>query len=184
MPILIVMRRFTLPTLLNQTRRSFWAVFGAGCLVMSSSWAEMTANTGSRASNPAADAECWVADFREMALTTHNVQARESQALAWLKARAPNCSEEQLLMIATNRPSWLGHADTARVAAHIDRELEKRYVLSRRDMSGLFDSEPTRENAVEVIGTPAAPAPVVPAQGANGVPAAVVVQPPPVETSN
>ena len=184
MPILTVMRRFTLPTWLNQAHRGFWAVLGAGCLVMSPSWADTTVNTGSRASNPAADAACWVADFREMALTTHNVQARESQALAWLKARAPNCSEEQLLMIATNRPSWLGHADTARVAAHIDRELEKRYVLSRRNMSGLFDSEPTRENAVDVISTPTAPTPVVPAQGANGVPAAVVVQQQPVEASN
>ena len=184
MPILTVMRRFTLPTLLNQAHSRLLAVLVVGWLITSPSWAETTANTGNRVSKTAADAECWVADFREMALTTHQVQARESQALAWLKARAPNCSEEQLFMIATNRPSWLGHADTARVAAKIDRELERRYVLSRRDLSGLFDSEPTREDSVDIISTPEAPDPVVPAPEANGVPAAVVVQQPPVDDSN
>ena len=121
---------------------------------------------------------CWVADFREMALTTHNVQQRENNAMAWLRANAEQCTEDQLLMISSNRPSWMGNADTARVAALIDKELEKRYVRSQRDVGALFDSEETREETTQVITTPAAPPPVVPgAQGAD-VPAAVIVRPP------
>ena len=182
MPILTIMRCSNLPTWLNQFKRCLWAALAAGWLMASPSWADTAANTSSGGTSPAANAECWVADFREMALTTHKVQDRERLALAWLEARAANCSEEQLLMIATNRPSWLGHADTAHVAAKIDRELERRYVLSRRDMSGLFDSDISREEGVDIISTPAAPAPVVPAQETNGMPAAVVVQP--AEASN
>jgi hypothetical protein len=121
---------------------------------------------------------CWVADFREMALTTHNVQQREHKAVAWLRTNAGQCTEEQLLMISSNRPSWMGNADTARVAALIDKELEKRYVRSQRDVRALFDSEEAGEEATQVITTPAAPPAVVPgAQGAD-VPAAVIVRPP------
>jgi hypothetical protein len=121
---------------------------------------------------------CWVADFREMALTTHNVQQRENKAITWLRANAGQCTEEQLLMISSNRPSWMGNADTARVAALIDKELEKRYVMSQRDVSALFDSDDVREETTQVITTPAAPPAVVPATQGGDVPAAVIVQPP------
>jgi hypothetical protein len=121
---------------------------------------------------------CWVADFREMALTTHNVQQRENKAMTWLRTNAGHCTEEQLLMISSNRPSWMGNADTARVAALIDKELEKRYVRSQRDVRALFDSEETRAETTQVITTPAAPPAVVPGVQGTEVPAAVIVQPP------
>jgi len=121
---------------------------------------------------------CWVADFREMALTTHNVQQRERKAITWLRLNASRCTEDQLLMLSSNRPSWMGNADTARVAAFIDKELEKRYVTSRRDVRGLFESENERVETTQVTSTPAAPSAVVPsAQGAD-TPAAVIVRPP------
>lgn len=138
-------------------------------------WAQ-AANHDSQAGH-VAERACWVADFREMALTTHAVQQREALAVQWLKDHAASCTEEQLLMISRNRPAWMGNADTARVAAQIDREFEKRYVMSQRNMGDLFDSEPPRESTTEVIGTPAAPAPVVSDAPAGTVPAAVVIQP-------
>jgi len=121
---------------------------------------------------------CWVADFREMALTTHNVQERERKAVEWLRQRAGQCNEEQLLMISSNRPSWMGNADSARVAAQIDRELEKRYLMNQRDLSELFDSEYRREETTQIHTTPAAPQGVVPNTQNTNFPAAVVVQQP------
>jgi hypothetical protein len=64
------------------------------------------------------------------------------------------------------------------VAALIDKELEKRYVMSQRDVSALFDSDDVREETTQVITTPAAPPAVVPATQGGDVPAAVIVQPP------
>lgn len=126
--------------------------------------------------NEASD-DCWVADFREMALTTHDVQVRERKALEWLKQRANRCNEEQLLMISSNRPSWLGNADTARVAAQIDRVLEQRFLMNQRNVSELFDSGLPREESTQINTTPAAPPGVVADTQNTNVPAAVVVQP-------
>jgi len=136
------------------------------------------AMAGGMASANESTHSCWVADFREMALTTHNVQQRERKAMEWLQSNTGRCTEEQLLMISSNRPSWMGNADTARVAALIDKELEKRYVMSQRDVRTLFDSQSEREETTQVNSTPAAPPAVVPgAQGAD-IPAAVIVRPP------
>lgn len=122
--------------------------------------------------------QCWLADFRAMALTTQQVAERERKALDWLQRYARACTDEQLLMLASNRPAWLGHADTAKVAGAIDKELERRYVASKASVGGLFDSPVARPASTELTTTPAAPSPVVPATAAEGVPAAVVVQQP------
>jgi hypothetical protein len=112
------------------------------------------AMAGGMASANESTHSCWVADFREMALTTHNVQQRERKAMEWLQS------------------------NTGRFAALIDKELEKRYVMSQRDVRTLFDSQSEREETTQVNSTPAAPPAVVPgAQGAD-IPAAVIVRPP------
>jgi hypothetical protein len=146
------------------------------CLVLICSLAMSAA--GMAQAHEASD-DCWVADFREMSLTTHDVQVRERKALEWLRQRAGQCNEEQLLMISSNRPSWLGNADTARVAAQIDRVLEKRYLMNQRNVSDLFDSETNREQTTEAITSPAAPTTVVPPTQSTESPAAVIVQPTP-----
>ena len=139
------------------------------------SWAQERSK-GQPKSKPA---ECWVAEFREMALTTHIVGERERKALEWLGRYAMQCSDEQLLMLASNRPSWLGHADTAKVAGAIDRELERRYVAGRGSVDKLFDSPQGRPNGAQTTTTPQAPAPVVPPTQPAPTPAAVVIQQPP-----
>jgi hypothetical protein len=114
-----------------------------------------------------------------MALTTHVVGERERKALDWLSRHAKQCSDEQLVVLATNRPSWLGNADTARVAGAIDRELERRYVAGKGKVESLFDSPQAKQGDTQTTTTPAAPAPVVPATQPATTPAAVVVQQPP-----
>jgi hypothetical protein len=113
-----------------------------------------------------------------MALTTHVVGERESKALTWLSQYGQQCSDEQLLMLVTNRPSWLGNADTARVAGAIDRELERRYVAGRGKVESLFDSPAAKPGETQTTTTPEAPAPVVPGTQSTTAPAAVVVQQP------
>jgi hypothetical protein len=158
-----------------------WALALTRCLLVGSllsvaagAWAQNQTRPRAAAAQPA----CWVADFREMALTTHGVDERERKALDWLKRHVQQCSDEQMLMLASNRPAWLGHADTARVAGAIDREFERRYVASQGDVTRLFDSPPAAASTTETTTTPAAPAPVVPAAQNTVPPAAVVIQQP------
>lgn len=149
-------------------------VLGAVVSGVSVAWAQER----NRAQPNSKATECWVSEFREMALTTHVVGERERKALAWLKRYGQHCSDEQLLMLASNRPSWLGHADTARVAGAIDRELERRYVAGRGKVESLFDSPAAKPAETQTTTTPAPPAPVVPGTQATTAPAAVVVQQP------
>lgn len=145
---------------------------------LTSAWAQER----SRSQAASRAAACWVADFREMALNTHIVAERERKALEWLKQYGRQCSDEQLLMLATNRSAWLGHADTARVAGAIDRELERRYVAGSGKVERIFNSPAPRLGETQTITTPESPAPVVPAiQPGSNIPAAVVLQekPPP-----
>lgn len=108
---------------------------------------------------------CLVSSFRTLALTTHDVAAREQVALEWLARVGPLCTDVQLMLLASNRPSWMGHADTARVAGAIDGIREQRQADEAEAMSELFDSPATRPEGVEVLSTPEAPTPVVPGAG-------------------
>jgi hypothetical protein len=150
-------------------------LLGLMCMTATPSWGQARNAEPARSSNAP---QCWVADFRALALTTHQVADRERKALDWLQRYARACTDEQLLMLASNRPAWLGHADTAKIAGAIDKELERRYVAGRGSVGSLFDSPEAKSASTEITTTPAAPSPVVPAAAADGVPAAVVVQQP------
>jgi hypothetical protein len=149
-------------------------IVGAAVTGVAFAWAQERNRAQPKSKAP----ECWVSEFREMALTTHVVGERERKALAWISQYGQQCSDEQLLMLVTNRPSWLGNADTARVAGAIDRELERRYVAGRGKVESLFDSPATKPGETQTITTPEAPAPVVPGTQATTAPDAVVVQQP------
>lgn len=154
----------------------------AGLMLACMLWMTPQAHAQERKATPAraGSPQCWVADFREMALTTHAVGERERKALDWLKRHAAACTDAQLLAVASNRPAWLGHADTVRVASAMDRELERRYVTASASVGGLFDSPAPKPASTEAVSTPPAPAAVVPAAPpASATPAAVVVQQPP-----
>jgi hypothetical protein len=47
---------------------------------------------------------CSIAEFRTMALTTHDPQERGDLAAQWLKANGPSCSISQVMLLSSNRP--------------------------------------------------------------------------------
>ena len=64
---------------------------------------------------------CSIAEFRTMALTTHDPQERGDLAAQWLKANGPSCSISQVLLLSSNRPQWLGSANTVKIAGVFDQ---------------------------------------------------------------
>jgi hypothetical protein len=90
----------------------------------------------------------------------------------WLKLKGANCTPNQLAIIASNRASWLGTADTVDIAGDIDGLIEAK-ILNNPDLMASMYSSKGKEApraSVEVTQPPPAPAPVVqaPAQLAQG----------------
>ena len=86
--------------------------------------ASVTAEKDPRKNLKADGPPCVVAEFRALGIDVHDPAKRRTQAMAWLKKRAKNCSVDQLLMIRNNRSQWMGTADSATMAAEVDALLE------------------------------------------------------------
>ena len=113
---------------------------------------------------------CLVAEFRSLALLTHDVGERIAKVNAWLKQKGPRCTQAQLAAIASNRATWLGTADTIEVAGQVDGLIEAKIANDPDIMAAMYTSKGKEARAsVEVTQPPPAPAPVVPA--AAGLPA-------------
>jgi hypothetical protein len=130
---------------------------------------------------------CLVAEFRSLALLTHDVSERITKVNAWLKQKGPNCSQAQLAAIASNRATWLGTADTIEVAGNVDGLIEAKIAKDPDMMAAMYTSKGKEARAsVEVTQPPPAPAPVVapaaglqaPAGNGNNVSQPVIVQAP------
>ncbi len=130
---------------------------------------------------------CLVAEFRSLALLTHDVSERIAKVNTWLKQKGPNCTQAQLAAIASNRATWLGTADTIEVAGHVDGLIEAKIAKDPDLMAAMYTSKGKEARAsVEVTQPPPAPAPVVapsaglqaPAASGNNVVQPVIVQAP------
>ena len=69
---------------------------------------------------------CIVADFRTLALQTHDPQARAAGARDWLSNHASACNDAQLFALSSNRAAWLGTADSPLLMGMIDGMIESR----------------------------------------------------------
>ncbi len=58
---------------------------------------------------------CKAEDFRAMAYSINDVQAREKRALEWLGRYGKDCSYNEIEAIRSNVAVWLGTADTDKV---------------------------------------------------------------------
>ena len=58
---------------------------------------------------------CKAEDFRSMAYSINDVQAREKRALEWLSRYGKDCSYNEIEAIRSNVAVWLGTADTDKV---------------------------------------------------------------------
>ncbi len=130
---------------------------------------------------------CLVAEFRSLALLTHDVAERITKVNAWLKQKGPRCTQAQLAAIASNRATWLGTADTIEVAGNVDGLIEAKIANDPELMAAMYTSKGKEARAsVEVTQPPPAPAPVVaapaplpgPAASGNNMVQPVIVQAP------
>ena len=91
---------------------------------------------------PSAGAPCLIAEFRTLALDTHNPTERERVALDWMRRNLPGCSVEKLILLGSNRASWLGTADSATTMGMIDTAIEAKSQDNPAVLSQLFDAVP------------------------------------------
>lgn len=124
------------------------AGFIACAALLPATWAQTPAN------------ECSVAEFRALALDTHDAKAREERANRWLDGNLRVCNLGQLRALGSNRGAWLGVADTATLAGRIDGAIERRILENPDEVKALFSPAPAREASTQSTAsgeTPPAP---------------------------
>jgi hypothetical protein len=109
---------------------------------------------------PATGPGCSVAEFRALALDTHDPRLREERALKWLDTHLRDCNLAQLRALGSNRSAWLGVAETATLAGRIDGAIERRIQDNPDEVKALFSPAPAPGESVQSTAsgeTPAAP---------------------------
>lgn len=99
-------------------------------------------------------APCLIAQFRTLALDTHNPTERSVLARQWLQRNLPGCSADKLNLLASNRAGWLGTADSAELMGLIDTALEAQAQNDPSLLRKLYEASPrTFEPGMETIRT-------------------------------
>ena len=86
---------------------------------------------------------CLLADFRALALTTHEPSQRFTLALDWMNQHARHCTVDQLKVLNNYRPSWMGAADHPRLQGLIDSLIEAQTANDPEKLKALFTPEVT-----------------------------------------
>lgn len=87
----------------------------------------------------AAEVTCLVADFK--AALDVPAPTREAAAHDWIKARAGDCSYEQLTAIKNNLGNWMGVANSHRVTVQLLRHIESYFVAKNEWSENLYTSK-------------------------------------------
>ncbi len=106
---------------------------------------------------------CLLADFRAMALTTHDPAQRLEAATKWLQQHARHCSADQLKILGNYRASWMGSADHPKLQGTIDGLIEAKTDNDPEKLKALFTPEvaaPPEETTKTVTARPN-PRPVI-----------------------
>lgn len=146
------------------------------------------AQTPQASRRPAPKPVCLVADFRSLALQTHDPSQRAAQTRDWLRANGSACTSAQLGMLTSNRAAWLGNADSPALMGMIDgmiESLEARQTASAAATVSATSVKPATNTASDTTtsGTPpprttAAANPAPPSVAPVVVPVAVPNQAP------
>lgn len=67
---------------------------------------------------------CFISEFRHIALSVHEPIERTNQAKLWLAQNLSACSVEKLNLININRSSWLGTSDSTNFMNMLDSIIE------------------------------------------------------------
>lgn len=123
------------------------SVLAQGSPVTASAPAQPSAHTG----------VCLLADFRALALTTHEPSQRLLLALDWMNQHARYCTLEQLKVLNNYRPSWMGAADHPRLQGLIDSLIEAQTANDPDKLKALFTPDvppPPEETQKSVTAKP------------------------------
>lgn len=115
--------------------------------------------------------DCIIAEFRTIALETHDPDQRDARAQDWVRKNAQACSLAKINFIGANRSAWMGSADNPRLAGMIDIVIEAKLL----ENPGLLSQLST------LYGPPAAPArqpSTISTTDLRRPPAPVIVTPP------
>jgi len=114
-------------------------------------------------------AGCLVAHFKGMSLRTNDAAQRARLAEEWLRKFIGTCTKEQVAIIKSNSPDWLGTAHTHDVNMIIDTSFETMAKGNPTQLAGLYESlAKERKSSTETISSGVARAPVVQAPIING----------------
>ncbi len=117
--------------------------------------------------NPVDAPICSISEFRTLALSTHDPMERTELATQWLRANANACSVQQILLISSNRPQWLGASNDVRIAGVFDKIIEGKlkndptalkYMYGSEGAAAAGGSRKSEESSASASPAPAAPA--------------------------
>ena len=158
------------------------------CLSTAQAQTAATPNTrrpGQAAAPEVTSGSCVIAEFRLMALTTHDPQERQNKSIEWLQKNNANCSPVQLAILHSSKAALMGTADSMALTAVFDAIMEKRLANNPEALNRYYRPEvqgPGRAKTESVSAgaeTGAAkPAGPGPAAAAPGAVAAVLVPAP------
>ena len=115
-------------------------------------------------------APCLIAQFRAIALDTHNPTERAVLARQWLQRNLAGCAADKLTLLGSNRSAWLGTADSAELMGLIDTAIEAQSQNDPALLRQLYDATPrTFQPTVETIRTEP-PRPILQPAGAMPLP--------------
>ena len=113
---------------------------------------------------------CLVANFKALALKTHDPADRTRLAEEWVLRHASVCTNEQLAMIRANSPSWLGTGLTQELSSLLEGAVEAKIAGNPALMSQLYESAGKEgTSSIETMKSPTPRAPVVQPFNNNGV---------------
>ena len=101
---------------------------------------------------------CFISEFRHIALSVHEPIERASKAKIWLAQNVSACSIEKLNSINKNRAAWLGTSDSTDFMMTIDSMIEYKAAGNPEMLAQIFNS-PSKEvaSSVQVTGATQAP---------------------------
>ena len=101
---------------------------------------------------------CFISEFRHIAMSVHEPIERASKAKMWLVQNVSACSLEKLNSINSNRANWLGTSDSTDFMMTIDSMIEYKAAGKPEMLAQIFNS-PSKEVAASVQVTGATQAP-------------------------
>jgi hypothetical protein len=122
-------------------RHSLIIWFGWGLLITAQAQSGGASVAASNTRAEPSPGVCLLADFRALALTTHEPAQRLEMALDWMKQHARQCSIDQLKVLNNYRPSWMGAADHPKLQGMIDSLIEARTANDPEKLKALFTPE-------------------------------------------